>query len=318
VIRPLGKLRKTFFGIPPEEVTFTRRGFRGGEAGLWQRLEQVGHTFVGGYHAALENDEPGVLVLRLNAVETEFSGFAFEGAAMGLAMLDQLSPWRRNRLTMFLKGPGAPHAYMVHVGAGWAFARLHRNVEGCSQQLDPLLRWLAVDGYGFHEGYFRWRRYVERHAYPRRLSGYGGRVFDQGLGRSLWFVDGADVARIPETIAAFPSSRQADLWSGVGLACTYVGGLNFVALKALRAAADTYTTHLAQGAAFAAKARQRAGNPTAHTDRACAVLCGVPADAAAAITDAALEDLASDGAEPAYEVWRRRVRARFAEEAALQ
>ena len=310
-------IRKTLFGIPPGEVSFTRRGFRGGEAGLWQRLEQVGHTFVRGYHAALEKDEPEALVLRLNAVEAEFSGFAFEGASMGLALLDQLSPWRRNRLPTFLDGPGAPHAYMVHVGAGWAFARLHRNIERCSEPMDPLLRWLAVDGYGFHEGYFHWRRYVERHAIPERLTGYGGRVFDQGLGRSLWFVDGADVARIPVTIAAFPSSRHADLWSGVGLACTYVGGLNLVALKALRVAARPYITHLAQGAAFAAKARQRAGNPTPYTDLACAVLCGVSADAAAAITDAALDDLTSDGAEPAYEVWRRRVRARFAKEAAL-
>src|SRR3712207_8380154 len=47
---------------------------------------------------------------------------------------------------------------------------------------------------------------------------------DQGLGRSLWFVQGADVRRIPATVNAFPAERRPDLWSGLGLACGYAGG----------------------------------------------------------------------------------------------
>ena len=50
---------------------------------------------------------------------------------------------------------------MMHVGLGWALARLRRSVTPYLAQLDPLLGWLAVDGYGFHEGYFDWPRYVE-------------------------------------------------------------------------------------------------------------------------------------------------------------
>jgi hypothetical protein len=313
----LRSLRKIVFSISLEETTFERRGFRGNDTVTRQRLEQVGRVFLLGYHAALDGGKPEELVPSLEAVEPEFRGFAFEGAAMSLALLDRLSPWRRNRLRVFLEGPGAPHAYMVHVGAGWALARLGGNVERSLARLDPLLRWLAVDGYGFHEGYFHWPRYVEGHANPERLSGYGRRVFDQGLGRSLWFVDGADVARIPETIAAFPSSRHADLWSGVGLACADAGGGDQTALEALRAAAEHYRFHLAQGAAFAAKARQRAGNPAAPTERACTVLCGVSAGVAANITDLALKNLPPDCVEPAYEVWRRRIRGWFAKEAAI-
>ena len=56
----------------------------------------------------------------------------------------------------FLAGPGAAHTYMVHVGAGWALAQLRRRVDRALARLDPLLGWLAVDGYGFHQGYFRW------------------------------------------------------------------------------------------------------------------------------------------------------------------
>jgi hypothetical protein len=53
---------------------------------------------------------------------------------------------------------------MAHVGIGWAIARLpwlRRRIEQPLNRLDSLLRWLAVDGYGFHEGYFYWPDYVE-------------------------------------------------------------------------------------------------------------------------------------------------------------
>jgi len=297
------------------EVTFLRRGFRGGEEGVRQLLEQIGCTFLQGYHTALEEDQPEALALRLHGVEAELRGFAFEGAAMGLALLDHLTPWRRDRWRAFLEGPGAAYIYMVHVGVGWAIARLpwlRRHMERPLARLDPLLRWLAVDGYGFHEGYFHGRRSVQMQAVPGRLSGYLRRAFDQGLGRSLWFVEGADVARLPATIASFPLPRQADLWSGVGLASAYAGGVSRQALEALWRAAGSHRPQLAQGAAFAAKARERAGNPAAHTTLACEVWGGLSADVAARLTDAALQDLPPDGIEPAYEIWRRRLQAQFA------
>src|SRR5215213_2987648 len=212
----MSRIHRLILGISPEETTFARRGFRLANARARDRLELAGRMFLTGYHEALGEVGPSEkLVSRLNVVEPEFRGFAFEGAAMGLTLLDQLSLRRRDRLQALLEGAGAPHAYMIHVGAGWAFARLQRNVERASERMDPLLRWLAVDGYGFHEGYFRWRRYLGRRANPARLSGYGRRVFDQGFGRSLWFVDGAEVDRVSTTIAALPPTRHADLWSGV-------------------------------------------------------------------------------------------------------
>ena len=89
--------------------------------------------------------------------------------------------------------------------------------------LHVLLRWLVVDGYGFHEGYFHWRKWMGRSRRPRWLSSYACRVFDQGFGRSLWFVKGGDVASITAAIRTFSEERHADFWSGVGLACTYAG-----------------------------------------------------------------------------------------------
>jgi hypothetical protein len=181
--------------------------------------------------------------------------------------------------------------------------------------MDRLLGWLALDGYGFHEGYFHWRKSVEEARPPRRVEGYARHAFDQGLGRSLWFVRGADVGRIAATVGRFPRERRPDLWSGVGLAAAYAGGAGEGALEALRAAAGRHLPEVAQGAAFAAKAREHGGIPAGHTETACRVLCGVPAAAAARVTDTALEGLPADSAVPAYDAWRRRIQDHFRREA---
>lgn len=308
----LGQARRRFLGLSPAEASFAKRGFVAREDNARRRLEQIGVTFLSGYHAALEETGFIPLARRLATVETELRGFAFEGAAMGLALLDFFTPWRRDRWRTFTESHAEPHLYMMHVGLGWALARLRRRVTPHLTQLDPLLGWLVVDGYGFHEGYFASPRYVEQQATPANLDGYERRVFDQGLGRSMWFVKGADVAAVAGAINAFPSARRDDLWSGVGLACAYAGGCGRAAIESLRITAIDHLPAVAQGVAFAAKTRRRAANLTPHTEVACRVIWDQSAAAAAAITDAALENLPEDDGLPAYEQWRRRIQNKFA------
>lgn len=308
----LGQARRRFLGLSPVEATFAKRGFIAREDEARERLEQIGVTFLSGYHAALEETGFVTLARRLAAVDLELRGFAFEGAAMGLALIDCFTPWRKDRWRTFTERMAQPHIYMMHVGLGWALARLRQSVTPHLARLDPLLCWLVVDGYGFHEGYFNWRRYVEERAMPTRLHGYERRVFDQGLGRSIWFVKGADVAVVANAIEAFPSARRDDLWSGAGLACAYAGGCERAAIESLRTAANRHLPALVQGVAFAATTRQRAANLNTHTDTVSRVICGRSAEELAAITDAALEDLREEGALPAYEVWRRRIQNKIA------
>jgi enediyne biosynthesis protein E3 len=306
------------FGLPLEETSVRRRGFRGVNAEMQTRLEQVGETFLDGYHAALQYRALPALAARLNSTDTDLRGFAFEGAAMGLALLDTLAPWRPNRLTKFLSGDGNAHAYMVHVGVGWVWARFSFGFRRFRRRLDPLLSWLAFDGWGFHEGFFHWPEYVAGKPPPRRLAGYERRAFDQGLGRSWWFVNGGSPELIARTIAALPAERRPDMWSGVGLAATYAGLASESVLRALRDLAGSSCPQLGQGAAFAAKARQRAGNLTPYTDLAARVLCGLSAKDAARLCDTTLEDLPASAPrfgtapdagdpDPAYEIWRQRI-----------
>ena len=199
--------------MPLREASVERRGFCCSPAAA-ERLERIGETFLRGYHTALENRSADAIAATLDgAFPPETRGFAFEGAAMGLVLLDRFRLERRS-FDRFLQGPGSPHLYMLHVGAGWAFARLpwiRRNLAPALQSFDPVLRWLVVDGVGFHEGYFHWAATVRRQRVPFRLSGYTRRAFDQGLGRSLWFVEGIDVNRIARTVNSFATARQSDL-----------------------------------------------------------------------------------------------------------
>jgi hypothetical protein len=308
----LNRLYQRLLTIPVQEATFSRRGFDRSEPLKQQRLEQSGRSFLHGYHHALAGGTLHDLQERLNSIEPDFRGFGFEGAAMGLTLLGRLLPWRKEGVKDFLDGPGSSHTYMVHVGIGWALARLPRYLQPDTSRLDTLLRWLVIDGYGFHEGYFHPDRYVNNQVMPSRLSGYARRAFDQGLGRSIWFVKGADIYRISGTIRTFDSSRRADLWSGAGLACAYAGGLDHQELLRLQILSGPYAHYVAQGASFAAKTRQRAGNQAAHTDQACEVLCGMSSDAAATVTDVALNRLPPGVSVPQYEIWRRRIQEFFA------
>ena len=303
----MSRVLHRLFRISGEDVAAS---FRGDPGPSRARIEEAASLFIAGYQAALEESRAERLAARLDAVPAAVRGFAYEGAGTGLSLLDALAPWRQ-RLAGFLRGPGAPHTYMTLIGAGWVLARLPLSPERLRARCDPVLGWLAIDGYGFCQGFFRWPASLVRQEVPARLRGYARRAFDIGLGRGLWFVEGADPERVHATLSAFPAARQPDLWSGTGVACAYAGGGDLSALERLRGLAGPHRPQLAQGAAFAAFTRARAGNPAPHTDMACRVLWGAGAAETAGIVREAGEDLPAGGAEPAFEAWRGRVQQRF-------
>ncbi len=301
-------LRKLLFGISPSETSASVRGFPERDSAVRPRLETIGKTFVHGYNAALDTPKPKALARALNDVPIELRGFAYEGAAMSLSILDFLTPWNRKRFEALLAGPGNAHEYMLYVGAGWARARLKRSRSTLYSGDDPLLGWLAFDGFGFHEGFFDWERSFVRQERTRGIEGHAGRVYDQGLGRCAWFVYGARPEAVAKAISSFAADRQEDLWGGVGLAAAYAGGVETAELTQLATLSGVHRAALGQGAAFAAKARVRADNETEHTEAACGEFFGASARDAARMTEVAQEALPTGGAEPAYLVWRRRTR----------
>lgn len=293
------------------ETRLDVRGFHVKNEATRELLETVGATFLTGYGYAAEADSGADAKRRLEEVPTRFRGFAYEGAAMGFAVRDGLRLGSRRLVAELLTGRGAEHVHLVYVGVGWAMARLPRPRWGRLVAPDPLLRWLVLDGYGFHQAYFHTRRYVygqyRRPGFPWPVEGpaeYADRVIDQGIGRAIWFVGGADVQRVTALIDAFPQQRRADLYAGTGLAATYAGGVDEAELTRLREHAGRYRPDLAQGSAFAAAARVRAGLVVPHNEIATEVLCGLDPIQAAKVTDDALSRIRPAGPLPSFALWR--------------
>ena len=308
---PLGKLLKPVFPLSAEafpKMAAERFGAQEDMDKTWHTFEPVARTLVDTFYLTLDDPRHSVLVPRLEAVAPEFRGIAYEGAGMGLMLLDSLFPVTK-RLPAFIHGPGAPYRCLVYIGAGLVLPRVPIRPSRFLASQDPFLRWLVMDGYGFYESFFSWRDVVEQHRVPRAVGGYAARAFDHGVGRSLWFSTGANVERIIDTIAAFPAQRQGDVWSGIGLACAYAAGvMDRGAIETLLAAAGPYRSELAVGSAVASIFREQSGQPAPHTDLACDVVWGTDSVSVAALAHEAGRDLGDgDAVTPGYELWRRRI-----------
>jgi hypothetical protein len=293
------------------------RGFYKKDRVAQDLLETIGRMFLTGYGYAAEAATVAAAEERLEEIPAQFRGFAYEGAAMGFTIRDGLPFGPSDNTGRFLAGRGAEHIYTALVGIGWAMARLPKFRWPKADGLDPLLRWLVLDGYGFHQAFFQTRRYVDQQFRPASFgwigdagSTYGPRAIDQGIGRAMWFVAGTDAARVADTIDAFAESRRSDLYSGAGLAATYAGGVDEAELRLLADRAGEHRGAVAQGAAFAAEARLRGGIVVPHTELATEVFCGMTPERAAQVTHDARVDLA-DGEQPAYENWRQRIAGEF-------
>src|SRR4051794_23368564 len=219
------------------ETRLDVRGFYIKDAAAKARLERIGATFLTGCGYAAEARGVVDAEQRLESLDREVRGFGYEGAAMAFAVRDGLPIGGSSHVAQLLAGRGRQHAYMVHVGVGWAMARLPQFRWSRITVADPLMRWLVLDGYGFHQAYFHTQQYVTEHyqepAIPWPAEGprwYAPHAIDQGIGRALWFVGGTDVERVTALIGGFPAERQPDLYSGAGLAATYAGGAEIAEL----------------------------------------------------------------------------------------
>ncbi|MEJ7806310.1 MAG: DUF1702 family protein [Telluria sp.] len=294
--------------ISPEETSVGRRGFSADDPAVVARLEEIGAHFVDGYNHAIGACDIGELASALSAYERDNAGFVYEGAAMGVAIADFLTPGN-SFFGAYLEGPGAAHEYMAWVGLGWALARLPVAPERFLARYRNLNCWLALDGYGFHEGYFHWPKRIVAQRRPR-LSADGLHVFDQGLGRSLWFVKGADPHLVASCIDTFSPDRQADLWAGVGLAAAYAGGTRPDVYNTLLLVGAAHACSLAQGVVFATQARQRAGSAVPHIEQACERILKLDVPSVAAIAVSTIPD--SGASLSHYQQWRFAIQRRCA------
>ncbi|MEC3957771.1 DUF1702 family protein [Nocardia sp. CDC153] len=279
---------------------------------VWPHFKPPSHAILDNFWATL--DHPGLadVIPLLEANPAKVRGVAYEGAAMGLTLLDFLLPYRK-RLKGFLAVCGV-YKPMVYVGAGMILPYLPTDPLRVIARFDDPERWLILDGFGFFRGFFAARDSFDRQLRPDGLSGESARNFDSGLGRSLYFVSAANPDRIAGVLQAFPESRRRDLWGGVGLACGYTGGaLDREGFQRLLRTAGPYAAEVAVGLAVAAGFREQTNHPADHTDGACDVFWGLEAADVARLVAAECAGTHPDPSGPRYDAWRQRVKAVWTE-----
>ncbi len=295
------------FTLSESEALFSTRGFVASDLELRNHLEAIGTTFISGYNLGLTEPAPGPLREALESLHPARRGFLVEGAAMGVAIADGITPGQ-TRLPVLLSRYRDSYTYLLHAGIGWALARMPWRGRTVRRLLDPVHHWLVYDGLGFHDAYFHSRR-LDR-GWRRVKKDYGARAYDQGIGRGLWFTSGGDVQRAAQAISRRREAEHADLWSGLGLAVAYAGGCAPAEVSKLIEVAGVHRGHLVQGTAFAAEAHGLAGHLPRHTQRTVERLAGIGAREVVSVVREARAALpeAGEGAQPRYETWRQDVR----------
>ncbi|GAA0546934.1 DUF1702 family protein [Actinomadura livida] len=318
----LGSIRRLIMTPALADVTAAKRGFPVRESEITRHLEAIPQSVICGFEWGIDARGLWEVERRLSQIQPELRGFAYEGATMAFTIVDTMGR-RGHRTRELLEGPGSPHIFLAYIGIGFAMARLPRPLwkkvlpDLHGSPYHPTMSWLAVDGYGFDRAYFDTERWVDRQHRPKPYPWLGSpdyfnRAVDQGIGRCLWFIHGAQAADVAARIEKFAPERRPDLWSGVGLAATFAGGADAAGLETLRRLAGAHAADLAQGSVFAAKARTYAGHVPEYGAAATLALTGLSPEAATTLADDSAVPETAGGADlPAYEMWRTNVRRHF-------
>ncbi|MFG1791010.1 DUF1702 family protein [Nocardia sp. NPDC049149] len=309
---PLGPLRAALFVPSPASVRTVMQSFEQSNPHAALELEQVTMNLVGGIDKAVRSSNNAELVAQLAQVPPKYRGFAYEGAAVGLTAIDSLSPGHRAH--DLIVGPESKvHDLTMVVGVGLALAKIPKQRWKKLFPQHPLFKWLAVDGYGFYKAFFQKPRYVDRQhvdtRYPRWMGDRANlqRIADNGLGRALWFIGGGTPKAVAERIGGFAEQRHADLWSGVGIAVTFAGGVEPVDMEELWEVAGQYRPQVSLGCAMVTKIRQQTKSSNEHSEAAARVFCGHSVAETDALIDDSLLDLPTDGSSATYLRWRDRI-----------
>jgi hypothetical protein len=240
---------------------------------ILQRMEKIRFVFQHAMQFSSSNDDKAVDAYLKN-VEPEFRAVAFEGAAMSFALKDlhdrALMDWRG-----FMRRSEQSYVPHVHVGLGWAIAKLKLPSLVFLDSMLPSMLFRVLDGHGYYDGIFRQVQTINSQSRPSSIEPIHYAAYDQGVGRSLWYSAGGEVVRVGEAVRKFSVDRQEALWRGVGIATAFVGGCDEEKLESLIENAGSELRHLSFGAAMAIKARVATDTVSADTILICRMLCNI-------------------------------------------
>jgi enediyne biosynthesis protein E3 len=264
------------------------------------QMEKIKDIFQHALYISTEHQDRE-LATYLKTVDLEFRAVAYEGIAMGLALTDletgTLQQWRS-----FTRTSSAVYLPHIHVGLGWAVAKQRVPSLAFIDPLDPIMQFRVADGCGYYDGTFRKLQTITKKERSNAIEPKDFQAYDQGVGRSLWYLYKGNNDLVNSAIQQFADARRADLWRGVGIACSFVGGCDERSLRDLQDLAASDKRQLAIGAAFTARARIQTNSVTNSSKLACRVWGNLSVERAMQLTEAT-QPSATGAGDEVYKIW---------------
>lgn len=237
-----------------------------------EKMEKIKTLFQESKEQALQTNDLATFIIELDKVENEFRSVAYEAAAMAFAEQDLLAENTLTNWNLFCKKSEATYEVQLHVGLGWALAKENKETSALFNSLDPFMVPRVLDGMGYYDGVFRQRATIKNLKISDKFDSSDLNHYDQGVGRSIWYLAAGNPTKCSEIINTFPSERKVDLWRGIGIASVYVGGCDDATLIELKKTAKEYSIALTVGAALAIKSRVESNSVINDTESACKLL----------------------------------------------
>jgi len=223
-----------------------------------ENIETVVSTFQKGRELAESGLPLDELISKLNDFEPRYRSVAFEGASMGVALTD----WKNwSEYASATK----KHTTQVHIGLGWVVAeRPPKSPEGgldlylTLEQIAPEMRVKVLDGVGYWHGLFQRRATIRTQQIPEFTTPEYQAGFDQGVGRAIWYITKGEVAKVVNIINHFSEDRRPNLWQGIGVASTFVGGCSDELISELKSVAGEFKLNFETGIEAAEESMRKA------------------------------------------------------------
>lgn len=255
----------------------------GSHGDVIHQMDKIKYAFQDALSISLEQDDGYIFERYLENVEPEFRSVAYEGIAMGLALGDLMDGTVLRRWSSFVSVSDPCYAPHIHVGLGWAIAKQKLSSLMFLNAMNPLLRHRVLDGHGYYDGIFKPRKLAFGQR-PESIERENFQAYDQGMGRSLWYSNNGQIQKVVKMIQDFCSTRHADIWRGIGIACTYVGGCCKTMLNEMLSVSAKHKIQLMAGAALAVKARIETNSLTVNNELICKTWCNLSAQQIIALT----------------------------------
>jgi hypothetical protein len=161
------------------------------------------------------------------------------------------------------------HTKQVLIGIGWAIAQEKNRSLIFTEMFDEAMLYSIWDGCGYYDGFLRQRQTIKNQNRLTYIDPKDYKAYDEGIGRSLWYLSKGDTEKVQKMVQGFSVDRHSDLWRGIGIACSYVGGFDESTLVSLRISAGEHAKQLYIGNAMVKASRMEAASPTIDMEVAC-------------------------------------------------